>query len=111
MEPLDHQRKHLVLKVQKFSKANTKFCLLFHNNADSSYLFVYGKEIFNFKANNKNINFPTQLGSISNGFSNTESREVSLNRNMYEFSVAYSSIDKSDILTQILPMSTKVVCQ
>ena len=58
-----------------------------------------GKEIFKFKADN-NVNFPTQfcLGSISNGFSATESREISLNGNVYDFSVDYNSIDKSDIL-------------
>ena len=38
------------------------------------------------------------LGSISNGFSGTESREVSLNGNVYDFSVDWNSIDKSDIL-------------
>ena len=72
----------------------------FHYNADNSYLFVNGKEIFKFKANNKNVNFPTQffLGSISNGFSGTESEEVSFNGNLYDFSVDYNSIDKSDIL-------------
>ena len=32
-------------------------------------------------------------------FSNTESREVSLNGNAYDFSVDYNSIDKSDILS------------
>ena len=71
-----------------------------HYNADNSYLFVNGKEIFKFKADNKNVNFPTQfcLESICNGFSATESREVSLNGNMYDFSVDYNSIDKSDIL-------------
>ena len=69
-------------------------------NADNSYLFVNGKEIFKFKADNKNINFPTQfcLGSISNGFSANESREVSLNGNLYNFLVDSNSIDKSDIL-------------
>ena len=69
-----------------------------HCNADNSYFFVNGKEIF--KADNKNINFPTQfcLGSISNGFSATETKEVSLYGNVYDFSVDYSSIDKSDIL-------------
>ena len=63
-------------------------------------MFFTGKENFRFKTDNKNVNFPTQfcLGSISNGFSNTESREVSLNGNVYDFSVDYSSIDKSDIL-------------
>ena len=63
-------------------------------------LFVNGKELFKLKADNKDVNFPTQfnLGSISNGFSATESNEVSLNGNVYDFSVDYSPIDKSDIL-------------
>ena len=62
--------------------------------------FVNGKEIFKFKAGNKNANFPTQfcLGSISNGFSALESGEVYLNWYVYDFSVDYNSIDKSDIL-------------
>ena len=29
-----------------FTKANTKFCLCLHYNADNNYLFVNGKEIF-----------------------------------------------------------------
>ena len=75
MKALDHQRKSLVLILLK---GNTKFCLSLHYNADNIYLFVNGKETFKFKADNKNVNFPTQfcLGSIPNGFSNTESREV-----------------------------------
>ena len=83
-----------------FTKANAKFCLSLHYNADNSHVFVNGKEIFKFKADNKNVNFPTQfcLRSISNGFNNTESREVSLNGNVYDFSVDYNSIDKPDIL-------------
>ena len=71
-----------------------------HYNADNSYLFVNGKEIFKFKAGeNKNVNFSTQfcLRSISNGFSATESRAVSLNGNVYDFSVDYNSIEKSAI--------------
>ena len=57
-----------------------------HYNADNSYLFVNGKEIFKFKADDKNVNFPTRfyLGSISDGFSNIESK-VSLNGNVYDF--------------------------
>ena len=63
-------------------------------------MFVNGKEIFSFKVDNKNVNFPTQfcLWSISNEFSNTESREASLNGNVYDFSVDFNSIDKSNIL-------------
>ena len=79
-------------------------------------MFVNGKEIFKFKAGNKNVNFPTQfcLGSISNGFTATESREVSLNGNVYDVLVDYNSIDKSDILnihkyliTKNLPLFNK----
>ena len=71
-----------------------------HYYDDNSNLFVNGKEIIKFKANNKNVNFPTQfcLGSIPDGYSATDSREVSLNKNVYDFSVDYNSIDKSDIL-------------
>ena len=63
--------------------------LRFSYNADNNYLFVNGKEIFKFKGDNKNVNFPAQfcLRSISNGFSATKSREVYLNGNMYDFSV------------------------
>ena len=58
------------------------------------------KKIFKFKADNKNVNFPTQfcLRSISNGYSGTESREVFLNGSVFDFSVNYNSIEKSDIL-------------
>ena len=57
-------------------------------------MFVNGKETLKFKADNKNVNFPTQfcLGRISHGFSATESREVSLKWNAYDFSVDYNSI-------------------
>ena len=78
-----------------FSKANTKFCLSLHYNADKSYLFVNGKDLFEFKEDNKNVKC---LGSISNGFSAIESREVSLNGSVFDFSVDCNSIDKSDIL-------------
>ena len=63
-------------------------------------MFVNGKEIIRFNANNKNANFPTRfcLESISDGFSVTESGEVSLNENVHDFSVDFNSIDKSCIL-------------
>ena len=52
------------------------------------------------KKQNKGTGYLNQLylESIFNGFSATESREVSLNGNVYDFSVDYNSIDKSDIL-------------
>ena len=62
--------------------------------------YLLMEKIFKFKVGNKNDNIPIQLclGSISIGFSATESTEVSLNGNMYDFSVDYSSIDNSDVL-------------
>ena len=96
MEALDHQKKKFSIN---FTKANTKFCLILDYNADNSYLFLNGKEIFKFKADNKNVHSPAQfcLESISNGFSAHECRQVSLNGIVYDFSVDYNSIDKSGI--------------
>ena len=79
-----------------FSKPWTKLCLSLYYNHDNSYLFVDGKEMFKFKANNKNVNFPTQLclESISNAFVATNS----LKGNVYNFSIECNAIDGSDIL-------------
>ena len=62
-------------------------------------MFVNGKEMIKLKADKKNVNFWTRfsLGKVSDGFSNTEFREVSLNENVYHFSVDCNSIDKSDM--------------
>ena len=67
-----------------FSKSNTECCLSLHYNHDNSYLFVNGKEIFKFKANNGNVNIPTQfcLVTISNGFGAIDSIDVSLKGNV-----------------------------
>ena len=54
------------------TKPKTKFFFTLHYNADISYFFVNGKEIIKFKADNKNVNFTTQMSA-------NESREVSLN--------------------------------
>ena len=52
------------------------------------------------KADNKNVNFQTQfcLGKISNGFSTTDYRKVSFNKNVYDFAVDYNSINQSYVL-------------
>ena len=83
-----------------FGKANKQFCLGLHCNHDNSYLFVDGKEVYKFKADDKNVNFPTQfcLGSISNKFDAADSRQLSLKGNVYDFSVDYDTINKSDII-------------
>ena len=97
---------------KKFSisirKGKTKFYLSFHYNADNGYLSFYGKEIFKFKADNKNGNIPTHfcLESISNGVNAIEFREISLNANVFDFSVDYNFIDKSDILNILKNLMT-----
>ena len=70
-----------------FTNANTKFRLSLHGIHYNNYLFVNGKEIFKFKADNKNVNFPTQfcLGNISNKFGQIDSTEVSLKGNVSDF--------------------------
>ena len=60
-----------------FSETNTKFCLSLHYHVDNGYLFANEKEIYKFKANNKNVNFPIHF---------------------YDFAVKCNSIDKSSIL-------------
>ena len=68
-----------------------------HYNGDNSYFLVNGKEIYKFKADNKDVKFPSQfcLGSISNKFDYVEAEEVCLKGNVYE--VEYNAIDKSGI--------------
>ena len=97
MQALADQKKKFSIN---FSKTNTKVCLSLHYNADNTYLLVNGKEISKFKANNKSVNFSIQfcLGSIFNVFGNTESRELSLNGNIYDFWVDCNSIGKSETL-------------
>ena len=69
-----------------FSETRTKFFLSLLDSEGNSYLFVNGKEIYKFKADNKIVNFRTQfcLGSLSNKF---ESEELSFKRNIFDFSV------------------------
>ena len=56
-----------------FSKAKAKFCLSLHYNVNNSYLFVNGKKIFKFKADNGNANFAILFspGSIPNDCNGT----------------------------------------
>ena len=49
-----------------------------HYNSDNSYLFVNGKDIYKFKASNKNLNISSLvcLGSISNKFDYVDLEEM-----------------------------------
>ena len=73
-------------------------------------MFVNGKQIIKFKADNKNVNFPTRfcLESISDGFSPTESGDRSFNGNVYDLSVDYNSIDKSDVIHKYLMIKNNI---
>ena len=66
MVTLVHQKKINI----NFNKAKKKLFLSLHYNSDNSYLFVNGKEIYKFKASNKNNNFPSHfcLENISTKF-------------------------------------------
>ena len=70
-----------------------------HYNADNSDLFFDGKEMYKFKASNKNNSFPSQfcLGSISKKFDSADTEEVYFKGNVYGFSVDYDAIDKSNM--------------
>ena len=63
------------------------------------------------KSDNKNVNFPTlfYLGSVSNKFGAIDLREISLERNGYNFSVDYNAIHKSEILNIHKYLIVKVV--
>ena len=71
-----------------------------HYNGDNTCLGANRKEIYKFKADNKNMDFPTQfcLRSISNKFDSDDIKEVSFTGNVYDFSVDYNVVDKCDIL-------------
>ena len=56
LEALVQWRKCSVLVLVKLRQ---NFALVCFYNDDDSYLFVNGKEICKFKADNKNVNFPT----------------------------------------------------
>ena len=70
-----------------FSKANTK-----QSFARSYIIMLIIVICLLMEKKCLNLNFPTQFcpGSISNGFSATESREVSINGNVYDFLVDYN---------------------
>ena len=61
-----------------FSKAKTKFCLSIHYNGDNVYLFVNGKVIYKFKANNKTSTLTSQFcsGSISKKLIKMDQRSI-----------------------------------
>ena len=82
-----------------FTKKNTKFCLSLHYNGANSYLFVNGTEIIKFKAKDSEIlAYSLCLGNISKDWTNDNMKKTGFNGYIYDFSIDYKSINKSDIL-------------
>ena len=92
MEVLMHQKNRFVLILLRQRQSFVWVFIIF--------LFVNGKEIYKFKASNKNNDFPSQfrLESISIEFDCLVSREVCLKGSVHDFSVDYNAIDKIKIL-------------
>ena len=86
MENLVHQRKNFVLILLKQTQNFVWICIIV---LIIVICLLVEKKSLNLKSTKRNVNFSTQfsLRSIFNGFSATESRDVSLNGNVYEFSV------------------------
>ena len=73
-----------------FTVDNKKFCLSFHYNGDSNYLFVNGKEIINFKAKDSEIvSYTLCLGGLSKDFGVGYMKTTGLIGYIYDFSIDY----------------------
>ena len=81
-----------------FTVTKKKFCLSLHYHEANSYLFVNGKEIVNFKANDSEI-VGTALcsGNISKDWSADNMKRTGLNGHVYEFNVYYRNFNPSNI--------------
>ena len=81
-----------------FTVTRKKFWLSLHYNGVSSYLFVNGKGIINFKAKDSEIvPSPACLGNISKDWSVDNMKETGLTGYVYGFSVDYNAIAVDDI--------------
>ena len=82
-----------------FTATRKKFCLSLHYNRANSYLFVNGKEIIKFKANDSEIVAnPLCLGNISEDFSSANMKKIGLYGSVFDFKVEYRASAVDDIL-------------
>ena len=82
-----------------FTVTKKKFCLSLHYNGANSYLFINGKEIYEFKAKDSEIvSTPWCLGNISKDWSIDNMKKTGFNGYVYGFSVDYNAIAVDDIL-------------
>ena len=81
-----------------FTISKNKFYLSSHYNGANSYLFVNGKEIYEFKAKDSEIvESPLCLGNISKNWSTDNMKKTGFNGYVYDFSVDYDATDVDDI--------------
>ena len=69
-----------------FTKAITAFCLSLHCHTDNNFCLLLERKSLNLKSIIKMLTFQHNFVSELNGFSATESRELSLNENVYNSS-------------------------
>ena len=82
-----------------FSSTKKRFSLSLHYNGDHSYLFVYGKEIIKFKANDSEIvEDPICLVNISKDFPESNMKKTGLYGSVYYFSIDCNAAAADDIL-------------
>ena len=81
-----------------FTVTKKKFCLSLHYNGSNSYLFVNGKEIIKFKANDSIVAGPLCLGNISKGWSSSNMKKTGINGYVYEINVDYSKNNTKDAI-------------
>ena len=81
-----------------FTENNEKSCLSLHYNWASSYLFVNGTEIIEFKTKDSEIvATPLCLGNISKDWSVDNMKDTGLNWYVYDFSFDYDATAVDDI--------------
>ena len=82
-----------------FTVTNKKFCLSLHYNGDSSYLFVNGKDIINFKTKDSEIvPYPLCLGNVLKDFYPLNTTNTGLYGYIYDFNANYGAFANDKIL-------------
>ena len=106
METLGHQKKNLVLILLKHTQ---NFASVYIIMLILVICLLMEKKHLNLKPTLKILTFQLKFVSeVYLRFITTESRELSLNGNLYDFSVNYNSVDKSDKLFIHKYLMTKI---
>ena len=81
-----------------FTVDNKTFYLSLNYNGDNSCLFVNGKEVTKFKANNSElIKYCVSLGGLSKYYDRDSRKKTGLCGNVYDLSVDYIAISNDKI--------------